>query len=172
MSLLIYTLIAELVCNMAISNYKIVFCKVIFAAFFVYFTTLLVLYNSAHQLQYASTPDSFVPPMQDCNLKTFNKIALKNLNKSELKTSDELVLTKLNGTYLVNLSHTIEPDSIFDINNYGNNLNLVLNKTRHRDVPQNCLKKILFWNDAYGEKVYSIGIGNEPFYTYKCPDTR
>ena len=97
---------------------------------------------------------------------------MKYLNKSELKTSDELILTKFNGTYLVNLSRAIEPDSIFDINNYGNNLNLVLNKTRYRDVPQNCLKKILFWNEAYGEKIYSIGIGNEPFYTYKCPDTR
>ena len=108
MSLLIYTLIAELVCNMAISNYKIVFCKVIFAAFFVYFTTVL-LYNSGHDnLQYASTPDIFVPPMQDCitkrDLKTFNKTALKTFNKSELKTSDELIMTKLNGTYLVNLS--------------------------------------------------------------------
>ena len=160
---------------MVISNCKILSCKVIFAAFFVYFTTIL-LYISDHQLQYGSTPESFVPPMQDCkdkqDLKTFNKTALKNLNKSELKTSDELVLTKHNGKYLVNLSHTIEPDSIFEINNYGNNLNLVLNKKRHRDVPQNCLKKILFWNNAYGEKIYSIGIGNEPFYTYKCPDTR
>ena len=157
---------------MAISNYKILSCKVISAAYFVYFTTLL-LYNSD---QYASTPDIFVPPMHDCSnnqdLKTFNKTALKTFNKSELKTSDELILTKLNGTYLVNLSRAIEHDSIFDINNYGNNLNLVLKKTRHRDVPQNCLKKILFWNEAYGEKIYSIGIGNEPFYTYKCPDTR
>ena len=163
---------------MAISNYKILSSKVISAAFFIYFTTLL-LYDSA---QYASTkaldstPDIFVRPMHDCSnnqdLKTFNKTALETFNKSELKTSDKLILTKLNGTYLVNLSRAIEPDSIFDINNYGNNLNLVLNKTRHRDVPQNCLKKILFWNEAYGEKIYSIGIGNEPFYTYKCPDTR
>ena len=159
-----------------LSNYKRLSCKVIFAAFFVYFTTVL-LYKSGHDnLQYASTPDIFVPPMQDCitkrDLKTFNKTALKTFNKSELKTSDELIMTKLNGTYLVNLSHTIKPDSIFDINNYGKNLNLVLNKTRHRDVPQNSLKKILFWNDAYGEKIYSIGVGNQPFYTYKCPDTR
>ena len=48
----------------------------------------------------------------------------------------------------------------------------ITEKLGHRDVPQNCLKKILFWNEAYGEKIYSIGIGNEPFYTYKCPDTR
>ena len=41
------------------SNHKIVFCKVIFAVFFVCFTTLL-LYSSDHQLQYASTPESFV----------------------------------------------------------------------------------------------------------------
>ena len=155
---------------MAISNYEMLSCKVILAAFFVYFTTLLLRNSDHHKLQYASTPNIFVPPMQD--LKTFNKTTLKYLNKSELKTSDELILTKLNETYLVNLSRAIEPDSIFDINNYGNNLNLVLNKTRHRDVPQNCLKKILFWNEAYGKKIYSIGIGNEPFYTYKCPDTR
>ena len=94
---------------MAISNYEILSCKMIFTAFFVYFTTPLLRNSDYHKLQYASTPDIFVPPMQD--LKTFNKTALKTFNKSELKTSDELILTKLNGTYLVNLSRAIEPDS-------------------------------------------------------------
>jgi hypothetical protein len=28
------------------------------------------------------------------------------------------------------------------------------------------------WNDAYGVRTYDIGFGREPFYKYKCPDTR
>ena len=91
---------------MAISNYEILSCKVIFTAFFVYFTTLLLRNSDHHKLQYASTPDIFVPPMQD--LKTFNKTALKTFNISELKTSDESILTKLNRTYLVNLPANVK----------------------------------------------------------------
>ena len=111
------------------------------------------------------------------NLKTLNKDALKTLNKPELKTFNETELKTFNTTDFKtlngNLSKNIEfnfsnSESNFDISNYGNNVNLVLNKTRYRDVPQNNLKKILFWN----RKTYSIGIGNDPFYTYKCPDTR
>ena len=68
----------------------------------------------------------------------------------------------------------------FDINNYGHNLNLFVNKTRHVNVPKRQLKHILFWNldptkqsfDANGKKIYSIGSGNEVFYENICPDTR
>ena len=61
----------------------------------------------------------------------------------------------------------------FDINNYGHNLNLFVNKTRHINVPKRQLKNILFWNlDASGRKMYSIGSGNEVFYENICPDTR
>ena len=160
---------------MSISNQ--ITCKIIFAAFFVYFITFLLLNSNI-----------FAPFEQDSlvidqaalnvssqwnniqNLKTLNKDAL---NKPELKTFNTTDFKTLNG----NLSKNIEfnfsnSESNFDISNYGNNLNLVLNKTRYRDVPQNNLKKILFWNDNYGSKTYSIGIGNDPFYTYKCPDTR
>jgi hypothetical protein len=52
-------------------------------------------------------------------------------------------------------------------------LNLqVLNKTRFTDVTEDKLKTILMWNDAYGVRTYDIGHGREPFYKYKCPDTR
>ena len=155
-------------------------CKTIFAAFFVYFITFLLLNSELHY------SNIFAPFEQDSlvidqaalnvssqwnniqNLKTLNKDALKTLNTPELKTFNTTDFKTLNG----NLSKNIEfnfsnSESNFDISNYGNNLNLVLNKTRYRDVPQNNLKKILFWNDNY-----AIGIGNDPFYTYKCPDTR
>ena len=40
----------------------------------------------------------------------------------------------------------------FEVNNYGNNINLLVNKSRYRDVPQQQWKNILFWNDAYGTR--------------------
>ena len=171
---------------MSISNQ--ITCKIIFAAFFVYFITFLLLNSELHY------SNIFAPFEQDSlvidqaalnvssqwnniqNLKTLNKDALKTLNKPELKTFNETELKTFNTTDFKtlngNLSKNIEfnfsnSESNFDISNYGNNLNLVLNKTRYRDVSQNNLKKILFWNDNY-----AIGIGNDPFYTYKCPDTR
>ena len=176
---------------MSISNQ--ITCKIIFATFFVYFITFLLLNSELHY------SNIFAPFEQDSlvidqaalnvssqwnniqNLKTLNKDALKTLNTPELKTFNETELKTFNTTDFKTLngnsSKNIEfnfsnSESNFDISNYGNNLNLVLNKTRYRYVPQNNLKKILFWNDNYGSKTYSIGIGNDPFYTYKCPDTR
>ena len=35
--------------------------------------------------------------------------------------------------------------NIYEINNYGPNLNVALKKDRYRDTPDNELKKILFW---------------------------
>ncbi len=63
-------------------------------------------------------------------------------------------------------------ESEFEVNNYGDNVNLLVNKTRYRDVPKERWKNILFWNDAYGTRRYDIGFGNEPFYEYRCPETR
>ena len=60
----------------------------------------------------------------------------------------------------------------FEINNYGSNVNVLVNKTRYRDVPKSKLKNILFWNDAYGVRTYDVGFGQEHFYTNLCPDTR
>ena len=60
----------------------------------------------------------------------------------------------------------------FEINNYGSNVNVLVNKTRYRDVPKSKLKNILFWNDAYGVRTYDVGFGQEHFYSNLCPDTR
>jgi hypothetical protein len=169
---------------MSISNQ--ITCKVIFAVFFVYFIAFLLLNSEFHHSNFFAPIKQNYPLVIDQaalnvssqwnnirNLKTLNKAAFKTLNKPELNTFNTTDFKTLNE----NISQKIEINfsdskSNFDISNYGNNLNLVMNKTRHRDVPQNNLKTILFWNDAYGSKIYSIGIGNEPFYTYKCPDTR
>ena len=64
----------------------------------------------------------------------------------------------------------VDPD--FDNNSYGLNLNLMVSKTRYRDVPRSKWKNILFWNDAYGVRTYDVGFGNEHFYNSMCPDTR
>jgi hypothetical protein len=169
---------------MSISNQ--ITCKVIFAVFFVYFIAFLLLNSEFHHSNFFAPIKQNYPLVIDQaalnvssqwnnirNLKTLNKATFKTLNKPELNTFNTTDFKTLNE----NISQKIEINfsdskSNFDISNYGNNLNLVMNKTRHRDVPQNNLKTILFWNDAYGSKIYSIGIGNEPFYTYKCPDTR
>ena len=43
---------------------------------------------------------------------------------------------------------------------------------RQYDAPESDLKTILMWNDAYGVRDYDIGHGREPFYKYRCPETR
>ena len=48
----------------------------------------------------------------------------------------------------------------FDINNYGSNVDLKVPKNRHKDTKDSDLKYILFWNDAYGSRVYDVGFGN------------
>ncbi|XP_040574510.1 alpha-(1,3)-fucosyltransferase C [Lepeophtheirus salmonis] len=60
----------------------------------------------------------------------------------------------------------------YEVNNYGPNLNLILQKDRQKNVNEKDLKIILAWNEAYGSKKYDIGFGREPFYKYKCPETR
>lgn len=59
-----------------------------------------------------------------------------------------------------------------EVNNWGENEGLILKKNRQREVPQSELKTILMWNDAYGVREYDIGHGREPFYEFKCPETR
>ena len=61
---------------------------------------------------------------------------------------------------------------VYEVNNYGPNDNLLVRRDRDRDVPESELKTILMWNDAYGVRTYDIGHGREPFYRYKCPETR
>ena len=169
-----------------------VICSVFFfiIVFFVFFTTFLLLNSEFYYTnifasfkqdngQSALNVSSKWSKVQ--NLKILNYPGLKTLKNNELKALNKTELKTLNETefktFNENLSQNIEfffsdSDSNFVVNNFGKNLNLILNKTRHRDVPQNYFRKILFWNDAFGEKKYSIGIGNEPFYTFKCPDTR
>ena len=58
----------------------------------------------------------------------------------------------------------------YEINNLGPNRNVVIRKDRDKEATE--LKTILMWNDAYGVREYDIGHGREPFYKYKCPETR
>ena len=60
----------------------------------------------------------------------------------------------------------------YEINDYGGNDNLCVSTSRYNDTSIEKLKTILMWNLAYGTKEYGIGFGREPFYKYKCPDTR
>lgn len=69
-------------------------------------------------------------------------------------------------------NHQETVDSNYEVNNFGTNVNLLVNKTRHRQVPKSELKKILFWNDAYGVRTYDVGFGQQHFYENLCPDTR
>ena len=166
--------------NMSISN-KIT-CKGFFAVFFVYFIAFLLLNSEFHHsIFYAPIEQNYQLVTDQAalnvssqwnitqNLKALDEAALKTLNKPELKTFNTTDFKTLNEKFSQKIEFNFsDSESNFEISNYGNNLNLVLNKTRHRDVPLNDLKKILFWNFI----AKSIGIGNEPFYTNKCPDTR
>merc|ERR1712223_1771360 len=67
-------------------------------------------------------------------------------------------------------ANEVDPD--FDINDYGPDSNLMVNKTIYINVPKSKLKNILFLNDAYGVRTYDVGFGNEHFYSNMCPDTR
>lgn len=58
------------------------------------------------------------------------------------------------------------------VNDYGNNNRLLVPKYRYNDTPQSELKTILMWNLAYGSKDYDIGHGRDPFFKYRCPETR
>ena len=58
---------------------------------------------------------------------------------------------------------------IFEMNNYGPNMNFLVNKTRYKDIPESKLKTILFWNlkdmdMAYGFQKYDFGEGKKLFY--------
>ena len=79
--------------------------------------------------------------------------------------------------FILTSSHRGGPQSAgtsedFEVNSFGTNINLPVNKSRYRDVPRAKLKNILFWNDAYGVRTYDVGFGHEHFYTNLCPDTR
>ena len=68
-------------------------------------------------------------------------------------------------------------NEIFQINNHGPNMNLLVKKTRYKDTPESKLKTILFWNLkemdlAYGFQKYDFGEGHDIFYNNLCPDTR
>ena len=65
----------------------------------------------------------------------------------------------------------------FEINNNGPNVNLLLNKTRYNNIPENKLKTILFFTsrdmeEAFGFQKYDFGEGHEIFKTNLCPDPR
>ncbi len=59
-----------------------------------------------------------------------------------------------------------------EINNYGPNIDMVINPNANRDVNQSDLKTILMWNEAYGAKQMGFEHGREAFFKFKCPETR
>lgn len=65
-----------------------------------------------------------------------------------------------------------EGSDLVVLNNFGGNINLPLRADRQREAPASELKHILHWNEAYGDKKYAFGLGREPFYTHRCPETR
>eukprot|EP00090_Calanus_glacialis_P008606 TRINITY_DN16947_c0_g1_i5.p1 TRINITY_DN16947_c0_g1~~TRINITY_DN16947_c0_g1_i5.p1 ORF type:complete len:435 (-),score=116.30 TRINITY_DN16947_c0_g1_i5:147-1451(-) len=58
------------------------------------------------------------------------------------------------------------------LNNYGDHINMKVDKNRQKNASESELKYILFWNEAYGTKEYDIGFGRQPFYDNLCPETR
>ena len=58
------------------------------------------------------------------------------------------------------------------LNNYGDHINMKVEKNRQKNASESELKYILFWNEAYGTKEYDIGFGRQPFYDNLCPETR
>jgi hypothetical protein len=61
---------------------------------------------------------------------------------------------------------------LFEVNNFGSNMNVRLKVDRQREVLDSELKYILHWNEAYGDKLFGFGLGREPFYKHRCPETR
>ena len=66
-------------------------------------------------------------------------------------------------------------DENFKINNNGPNVNLLVNKSRYINIPENELKKILFFTtrdmeEAFGFQKYDFGEGHQIFKTNLCPD--
>ena len=65
----------------------------------------------------------------------------------------------------------------FEINNNGPNVNLLVNKSRYTNIPENKLKTILFFTsrdmeEAFGFQKYDFGEGHQIFKTNLCPDPR
>ncbi len=69
-------------------------------------------------------------------------------------------------------SSTIEVPPGFEVNNYGLNINVLLNSDRHNDTNESDLKTILMWNNMEGSRTYGFGHTRNPFYEFKCPETR
>ena len=86
------------------------------------------------------------------------------------------LITKRNLSYgyigILDNENTSSCPSGFVVNDFGNYDKLCVDSIRHKDTPSNKLKTILMWNEAYGTKEYDIGFGREPFFKYKCPETR
>jgi hypothetical protein len=61
---------------------------------------------------------------------------------------------------------------LFEENNFGNNLNVLLKVNRQQNALESEMRYILHWNEAYGDKQFVFGLGREPFYQHRCPETR
>jgi len=63
--------------------------------------------------------------------------------------------------------------NLYDVNNYGPYVNVTVRKDRDKNAKPGEIKKILMWNEAYGDKQFALhGWGREGFYRLKCPETR
>ena len=110
------------------------------------------------------------------NFKSLHRAKLYILHQFQLIPAKKLVFfivfVYLSLFLLYKPRNLEEQQSDFEINNFGPNFNVLVNKTRYRNVPKKQLKSILFWNDAYGVRTYDVGFGREHFYSNLCPDTR
>ena len=75
-------------------------------------------------------------------------------------------------TFIRSTSNEVYSSNGYEVNNWGENDNLLVLQDRQRDAKESELKTILMWNDAYGVREYDIGHGREPFYKFRCPETR
>ena len=92
-------------------------------------------------------------------------------------TEDELSKYRNRWNYPLNsvkwTNETLDvDDKNIQLNNFGDHINLRVDKTRQKNANESELKYILFWNEAYGSKEYDLGFGRQPFYDNLCPETR
>jgi hypothetical protein len=74
--------------------------------------------------------------------------------------------------YIYQASMMLPAEELFEENNFGNNLNVLLKVNRQQNALESEMRYILHWNEAYGDKQFVFGLGREPFYQYRCPETR
>ena len=105
------------------------------------------------------------------------KSTIKNEEKCEKVNFSRHYSFSKNFSSIAKIQNWSNNEILFQMNNYGPNMNLLVKKTRYKDIPESKLKTILFWNLkemdlAYGFQKYDFGEGHDIFYNNLCPDTR